>query len=112
MESISPKFLAGASVFVASGAGILLACYLNIRNTRGPKERTFLILSTFGLLAFLGAVLALMYFLPKPYNFLTLVPFFLVAPFLIYRSSLRRQLIRELESREDHPPLEGQTKSS
>jgi len=77
-----------------------LASWSNIRQTRGPRERSFVIrvclLSWLLILSMLG----LMYLLPAPYRYVAMLVYFVGLPILIYRWAKTHQLIRQLDARE------------
>ncbi len=96
-SSISFQALVG---FGLAGAALILgltATLLNIRTARGPGERRYLIWTCIGNWMLLTVTISLIFLLQPPWRYMPAVAF-LIFPFLIYRISIRRQLIREAES--------------
>lgn len=80
------------------GGGV--ATIANVRNARGPRERTFVWKVCFAGWGLILSMLALMYLLHPPWRYITVFAYFVVCPWLIYRWSHTHQLIRILEQRE------------
>jgi len=99
MTMLTIRAMLGFTLIAVSLVGVLLACILNVKGARGRKERAFVTVSSFALIVLIALLLVLMVYLKSPYNYLTLVSYLIVLPFAVYRISLRRQLIRELERR-------------
>jgi Ca2+/Na+ antiporter len=98
-QSLSPRIIAGAIVFLVAFVGISVACILNIRHARWASEKRYLFWTTTALWVILFASLGLMYYLEAPWRYLVLGTYFVLLPVFIYRVSLRRQVIREYEER-------------
>ncbi len=78
---------------------VFVAGLLNIRGAQGPRERRFIILVTPVLWVMVLVFVASMYLLQPPSRYVSLAAFFFIIPFFMYRCTLRRLMIRELESR-------------
>ena len=96
--TINPVFLAGVIISAIAVLGLAVASVLNVRGARGPKERRFLAWCTIGLWILLGILIFLMALLGPPWRYVVLGAYFLMIPYVVYRVSMRRQLIREWES--------------
>lgn len=83
--------------FAVIGGG--WASWVNIRQTRGPRERSFVVRICVAAWLLILSMLGLMYVLPAPYKYLAMLFYFFGVPFLIYRWSKTHQLIRLMESR-------------
>jgi Ca2+/Na+ antiporter len=101
-QSLSPRIIAGAVLFLVAFVGISIACVLNIRHARWASEKRYLFWSTTGLWVMLFASLGLMYYLESPWRYMVLGAYFVLLPVFVYRVSLRRQVIREYEERRSH----------
>lgn len=89
--------------FAMAAAALVMgfaATYTSIRNTKGPRERAFVIRSVLWAWLVLTLLFTLMYFLPVPYNYYMLVPYFIQAPIMTYQMTSKQLLIREMESGE------------
>lgn len=90
--------LAGGLIGLVGG---IVGTYFGIRNTRGPRERAFMIKASVvcwvAILAFLGALLAL----PDPYRWLMWIPYGILLPLGIVYGNRRHQAIRQQESQGD-----------
>ena len=69
----------------------------SVKNTKGPKERAFAAQSNMFAWIAIAFFFITLYFLPEPYNYMVVVVYFVVFPFVVYRASSRRLLIRRLE---------------
>ena len=87
--------IAGSVLGVAGG---VVGTYLSIKNTAGPRERSFMVrVSAIAWLA-ITAFLAGLLFLPKPYNWLLWVPYGIALPLSIRSLNHRQQKIRAEEA--------------
>ncbi len=79
-------------------AGGLVGTYFSIKNTAGPRERSFMIrVSAIAWLA-ITAFLAGLMLLPKPYNWLLWVPYAIALPLSIRSLNQRQRQIRAEEA--------------
>ena len=69
----------------------------SVMNTKGPKERAFAAKSNLLAWISIAVFFVTIYFLPEPYNYMVVVLYFVVFPFVVYRACSRRLLIRRME---------------
>ena len=98
-STLSPKALVGIVLVGAALIGLFVASVLNVRSARGRRERRYLMIVTPLIWAIALSLLALMYTLPSPWRYIVLAAYLLGLPIFVYQTSLRRQIIRESESR-------------
>ena len=83
---------------VVGVVGGLVGTYFSIKNTAGPRERSFMIrvsaIAWLAILAFLGGLLLL----PQPYNWLLWVPYAIALPLSIRSLNQRQRRIRVEEA--------------
>lgn len=84
---------------VALGIGGV-ATYTNVRNSRGPLERRFVIWHCVAAWAAILLLLGLVTLTPFPWNLIWLALYFVHLPIAIYRFASKHQLIRVLEARD------------
>lgn len=79
--------------------GGLLGTYCSIKNTNGPKEKAFMIKCA--IIAWVAIIifLLLLFYLPKPYNFLAWIPYGILLPTAIVKLNKKQQQIREEEKK-------------
>ena len=97
--TLSAQAIAGIVLLVIALGGLAIAGTLNILHAKWPSERRFLFVATTILWVLLIGLMSMMYYFPSPWRFIVLGLYFILIPVLIYRISLRRQLIHEYESR-------------
>lgn len=82
-------------------AGGMFGTWVSIRNTRGPRERAFMVraaaVAWIGILAFA----VLLFGLPHPYRWFVWLPYSVLLPLGITYGNRRHQAIREEEAREE-----------
>lgn len=100
--TLNPRFVFGAALIGVAVAAIVTAGIRNIQTSEGPKERRFILLMTPVLWALLAGFMGCVYWLDAPWRYVAGGVYFAVVPTFLYQCTLRRQLIRELESR--RPP--------
>ncbi|HHH76735.1 MAG TPA: hypothetical protein ENL03_06900 [Phycisphaerae bacterium] len=87
--------LVGGIVGVAGG---VIGTYCSIKNTKGPRERVFMIKSAvvcwIAALVFLG----LLFVLPNPYRWFMWLPYGILLPLGIIYGNKKQQAIRQEES--------------
>jgi uncharacterized membrane protein YfcA len=78
--------------------GGILGTYCSIKNTNGPKEKTFMIKSS--IVAWIGIILflALMFLLPNHYRFYLWIPYAIILPIAIIKGNKIQTKIRQEES--------------
>lgn len=78
--------------------GGVIGTYFSIKNTLGPRERSFMakvsVIAWIAITAFLVGLLAL----PKPYNWLLWIPYGIALPLSIRRCNQRQLKIRREEA--------------
>jgi len=79
-------------------AGGVVGTYFSIKNTNGPRERSFMIKSAvvcwITILLFLGLLIAL----PNPYRWYMWIPYSILLPLGIIYGNRRQQAIRQQEA--------------
>jgi hypothetical protein len=89
------------AVGVPAGLGSLIGTYFSIKNTKGPRERAFMIkASIICWIVVIGFVLGLS-LIPQWYNFLLGVPYTILLVFGIRKSNELQMRIRKEESGSD-----------
>jgi hypothetical protein len=79
-------------------AGGVIGTYFSIRNTRGPRERAFMIKASASAWIAVTAFLAGLLLLPKPYNWFMWLPYGIALPLGIRWCNQRQQTIRAEEA--------------
>lgn len=94
---------------ICLGIGIAVT-YSNVRSAKGPRERAFCRFHSLAAWGVICLFLALMYWLPTPWRYVVLLPYFIHLPIAVYRASMKRQLLVRLDHMEqagepphDHP---------
>lgn len=83
--------IVGAAIGVLGG---LVGTYFSIKNTAGPRERSFMVrVAIVAWIAVSAFVLALL-LLPRPFNFLLWIPYAVALPLGILWCNRRQRLIR------------------
>lgn len=87
--------IVGGSVGLLGG---VIGTYASIKNTNGPRERAFMIKAA--VMTWIGVTLflALLFLLPRPYNFLLWIPYAIALPLGIRWCNRRQQAIRAEEA--------------
>ena len=85
----------GGTVGLAGGA---IGTYFSIRNTRGPRERAFMVKASVIAWVVVTAFLVGLLMLPKPYNWLMWVPYGIALPLGIRWCNQRQLKIRAEEA--------------
>ena len=97
---ISIRMLLGLCLFLlAVGVG-LLASFHNVRNSKGPKEKAYVLRVCVIFWVLILSLLALVYYLPAPYRYIATFAYFVACPVFVYKTSKTHQLIRIIEERE------------
>ncbi len=79
-------------------AGGVVGTYFSIKNTAGPRERSFMIRVSAIAWVAITAFLAGLLLLPKPYNWLLWVPYAIALPLCIRSLNQRQRQIRTEEA--------------
>jgi uncharacterized membrane protein YfcA len=85
----------GGVIGLAGGA---IGTYFSIKNTRGPRERWFMIKSSVVCWIGIVAFLALLFSLPNPYRWFVWIPYGVLLPLGINYGNRLQQAIRNEES--------------
>jgi hypothetical protein len=104
---VSVRILAGVAITAVALVGGGVATYLNIRNSRGPKEKAFVTRACTVAWAVILSMLAAVYLLPPPWRYIAAGGYFIVCPILVYKWATTHQLIRVLEERENDGAANG-----
>jgi uncharacterized membrane protein YfcA len=80
--------------------GGLIGTYVSIKRVKGPKERAFMVRVSIVIWLVIIGLLALLFALPSPYNYLIFIPYGILLPFGIAYSNRTQQRLR----REETPP--------
>lgn len=84
--------------------GGAIGTWCSIRNTRGPRERAFMIKASVVAWIAIAVFLALMLLLPDPYRLWLWAPYGILLPLGIMHLNKRLFQIRADESAADHQP--------
>lgn len=98
---MDPKLIGYAGAILGTIIGILggaFGTWCSIRNTGGPRERTFMAWAAVGTWIFVLAFVAGLMLLPQPYNFLLWIPYLALLILGIVWANGRQARIRSQES--------------
>ena len=87
--------IAGSVLGLAGGA---VGTYFSVKNTAGPRERSFMVRVSAIAWVAVTAFLAGLLLLPKPYNWLLWVPYAIALPLSIRALNQRQRQIRAEEA--------------
>jgi hypothetical protein len=90
----------GAVAGTLLGVGGVIVTYFSIKNTNGPRERSFVVRCAAALWASVAALLIALYLTPMPYWFLVWLPYALFMPVMIRVGNRRQDMIRKEEAEE------------
>ena len=98
MDHATLAWAGGVLGGVLGTLGGVIGTYFSIKNTNGPKERSFMV--KFAVVGWITLIifLVLMLLLPNPYRFLLWIPFGIVLPLGIRYGNGKQQEIRKHES--------------
>ncbi|MGH9369286.1 MAG: hypothetical protein ACRD3M_16625 [Thermoanaerobaculia bacterium] len=88
--------IAGSALGLLGGA---IGTYFSIRNTRGPRERAFVVRASGIAWVAVTVFLAALLLLPSPYRFLLWIPYAILLPLGIWKWNRVQGRIREEEAR-------------
>ena len=92
--------LIGALIGCVIGlAGGVIGTYFGIKNTKGPRERGFMVKASVILWIAMGVFLALLLLLPSPYRWFMWIPYGILLPLGIIFGNRRLAQIRAGESK-------------
>jgi Ca2+/Na+ antiporter len=97
---MSTAFIIGGVIFATAVAIGGLASFRNIREARGPKERSYVLRACAISWSIILSMLVSAYLLHPPWLYLVMAAYFVVTPVLFFRWATTHQLIREVERRE------------
>jgi uncharacterized membrane protein YfcA len=80
-------------------SGGLVGCYFSIKNTNGPRERSFMIKSSIVCFAGVAIFLIALFALPHPYRWFLWIPYFGLLFMGMYYGNKIQQRIREEEAK-------------
>jgi len=83
---------------VLGALGGIIGTWFSIRNTRGPRERAYMVKASIVSWIGIGVFLALLFLLPHPYRLWMWVPYGILLPLGILRVNRRLAEIRASES--------------
>ena len=93
-----PGVIGGIIGGICGLTGGIIGTYCSIKNTSGPRERTFMIrVSVIGWVAIL-VFLGLMFALPNPYRYFLWIPYGILLPLAIVTGNRKQKKIRQEES--------------
>ena len=96
---MSTALLVGSGIFITAFVIGGVASYRNIRDARGPKERSYVVRVCALSWGIILSMLVFAYLLPPPWLYVVVGAYFLTTPVLFFRWATTHQLIRKLESR-------------
>ncbi|MBN1816277.1 MAG: hypothetical protein JW828_02890 [Sedimentisphaerales bacterium] len=91
-------WIGGIAGVVIGFAGGIIGTYFGIRNTNGPRERSFMVKAAVVCWVAILGFLALLLALPNPYRWFTWIPYSILLPLGILYGNRRQQAIRQQES--------------
>jgi len=100
MFGLTAKAVFGIAVTLLALAMGAVFTYFNIAKSEGPRERKFVFRNCLVVWIVLSACMLLVVLLRSPYHYIPLGSLLILFPVLIYRMSIRHQLVRELERRQ------------
>ena len=103
-QFVSLEAIIGFALLLVGLLGAGVSILLNIRGARGPRERSYIGRCSLYIAVVFFVLLVTMYYLSGAWRMLALVLYLGAMPVLIYRTSIRRQLIREEESMSSRTP--------
>jgi len=95
---MNPGLIGG---LIGSAVGLLggiVGTYFSIHNTRGPRERGFVIRASIATWVVLGAFLAALFLIPSPWCHLMWIPYGILLPIGIIKWNRTQARIRQEES--------------
>ncbi|MFH0909402.1 MAG: hypothetical protein V1929_11630 [bacterium] len=100
-----PGLIGGIAGSVLGIAGGILGTWYSIKNTKGPRERVFMIKSAVVGWGALLVFLALLFALPNPYRWFMWIPYAILLPLGIVYGNKTQQRIRGEESQNRIEPV-------
>jgi hypothetical protein len=97
---VKAGILTGIIFSVSLGVlGGAIGTYFSIKNTRGPKERAFIVRVSIRTWIAVSIFVAALMLIPKPYNLLLWIPYAIALPVTIVRWNRKQMEIRREEAR-------------
>lgn len=96
-QSISVEAIVGFALLLFGLGGAAVSILLNVAGAHGRRERAYVGRCSLYIALVFFSLLALMYHLASPWRYLVLLLYLSAMPVMIYRTSIRRQIIREEE---------------
>jgi len=93
--------IAGSAIGLGGG---IVGTYFSIRNTKGPRERSFMIQFAIVAWACMVVFLSLLFALPNPYRWLVWIPYGIVLPMAIQYGNRKQQALRKEEEQDGGKP--------
>jgi hypothetical protein len=109
MRAVNPSFLIGGILFATAFVIGGLASYRNVRDSRGPRERRYVLRMCVLTWVVILSMLVSAYVLHPPWLYYVVGAYFVVTPVLFYRWAHTHQLIREMERRAGEPRSQTQS---
>ena len=82
--------------------GGMIGTYCSVKNTSGPRERTFMIKSALVCWAAILIFLALLFVLPNPYRWFMWIPYGILLPIGVTYCNKKQKKIRQEEAEQEH----------
>jgi len=92
--------IAGGLLGLLGGA---IGTYFSIKNTNGPRERTFMIKAGIGVWVCVLLFAGLLFALPSPYRYLLWIPYGILLPVGIIYLNRTQQRIRQEQAQQAAP---------
>lgn len=100
MRALNPSFIAGGVLFAAAFIVGGVASWKNIRDSKGPLERRYVVRMCLLSWILIFSMLTFAYVLHPPWLYAVIGAYFIATPVLFYRWATTHQLIRERERRD------------
>ena len=97
VANMHPGIIGGIIGGIVGIIGGLIGSYFGIKNAKGPKERAFMTKAVIICWIAIIAFLALLFYLPKPFNYLLWIPYVIALPLAIRYWNKKQQGIRTEE---------------
>ncbi len=95
---MNPGLIGGIIGGVLGIGGAIIGTYFSIKNTQSKKEKDYMIKASFCCWVGIIAFLALLFLLPKPYNWLAWIPYSLLLPSFVIGVNRQLAKIRKEEN--------------
>jgi hypothetical protein len=95
--AINGELLVGVVIMLIAFSMAAIASVSCIRNTRGPRERAFVVSNCVAAWIVIGGLFGLMGITPSPLRYVLMVAYCIHLPFMTYRFTTKQQLLRRLD---------------